>query len=207
MSGRTGGEASRYRAGVARPAKFDPDQILDVAAAVAAESGHEAVTITAIAARLGAPSGSIYHRYGSRDLLLAHLWVRTVRRFQEGFLQAIATQDLEQAIRLATAHTVRWSAAYPDEARLLLTQHVRDLSARWPDEFGEELSRLNDATTRAMAELARRSDCDLERVVFALVDVPLAAVRRHLQARKPIPDSAAEMAETAALAVVLATCL
>lgn len=191
---------------MARPAKFGADLILDAAAAVAAESGHEAVTITAIAARLGAPSGSIYHRYGSRDLLLAHLWVRTVRRFQEGFLEAIAAADLAQAVRQAAAHTVRWSAGHPDEAVLLLTHHVKDLTERWPDELGEELARLNDGTMRAMAELAERGGCALDRVVFALVDVPLAAVRRHLAAGTPIPESAAGMAETAALAVVLETC-
>ncbi|MFI6315980.1 TetR/AcrR family transcriptional regulator [Nonomuraea sp. NPDC050556] len=191
---------------MARPAKFDQDGILDAAAAVAAESGHGAVTITAIAARLGAPSGSVYHRYGSRDLLLAHLWIRTVRRFQEGFLAAIAADDLPQAVRQAAAHTVHWSAAHPDEARLLLTHHAGDLTERWPDELGEELARLNDATKRAMADLARRSGADLDRVVFALVDVPLAAVRRHLTAGTPIPEGAAGMAETAALAVVLETC-
>lgn len=191
---------------MARPAKFDSDQILDAAATVAAGAGYTGVTITAIAARLGAPSGSIYHRYGSRDLLLAHLWVRTIRRFQQGFLEAVAAEDPALAVRQAAAHTVRWSAAHPDEAGLLLSHHVQDLSARWPDELGEELERLNDATKRAMAELASRCGCELERVVFALVDVPLAAVRRPLSAGEPIPESAVGMVETAALALVLETC-
>lgn len=188
---------------MARPAKFDTDQILDAAAVVVTESGYTAVTITAIAARLGAPSGSIYHRYGSRDLLLAHLWVRTVRRFQEGFLEAVAAPDPAEAVRLGAAHTVHWSAAHPDEARLLLRHDVKDLHARWPQELGAELERLNEATMRAMTELARRCGCELERVVFALVDIPLAAVRRHLGAGEPIPESAAGMAEAAAFALVL----
>ncbi|WP_084780239.1 TetR family transcriptional regulator [Planobispora rosea] len=45
-----------------RPAKFGNDQILDAAAELAAEGGQAAVTVAAIAARLGAPSGSICHR-------------------------------------------------------------------------------------------------------------------------------------------------
>ncbi|MER6948996.1 TetR/AcrR family transcriptional regulator [Nonomuraea sp. NPDC000554] len=189
---------------MARPAKFDADQILDAAAAVAAESGQGAVTVTAVAARLGAPSGSIYHRYGSRDLLLAHLWIRTVRRFQEGFLHAAETGNLAEAVRRAAAHTVRWSAEHPDEARLLLRYHVEDLRLAWPQELGEELSRLNTASVEAMRRLAERSGHgDLERVVFALVDIPLAAVRRHLSRGGAIPERAARMAEAAALAVVL----
>ncbi|MET7459728.1 TetR/AcrR family transcriptional regulator [Nonomuraea sp. NPDC005501] len=188
---------------MARPAKFDADQILDAAATVAAESGQDAVTVTAVAARLGAPSGSIYHRYASRDLLLARLWIRTVRRFQEGFLAAVEADDLAEAVRRAAAHTVRWSAAHPEEARLLLRYHVENLRLAWPDELGEELSQLNVASFAAMGRLAERGHTDLERVVFALVDIPLAAVRRHLSRGGTIPERAARLAEVAALAVVL----
>ncbi|GAA0953662.1 TetR/AcrR family transcriptional regulator [Nonomuraea longicatena] len=189
---------------VGRPAKFDADRILDAAAAVAAEGGQGAVTVTAVAARLGAPSGSIYHRYGSRDLLLAHLWIRTVRRFQEGFLEAARTPDPVEAVRRTAAHTVRWSAEHPDEARLLLRHHVDELRLAWPTELGEELSRLNAASMAAMGRIA--AGCghgDLRRVVFALVDVPLAAVRRHLRAGEGSPGEVTRMVETAALAVVL----
>ncbi|MEU7004222.1 TetR/AcrR family transcriptional regulator [Nonomuraea sp. NPDC046570] len=187
-----------------RPAKFDADQILDAAAAVAAEDGQGAVTVTAVAAHLGAPSGSIYHRYGSRDLLLAHLWIRTVRRFQEGFLEAVRSPDPAEAVRRSAAHTVRWSTEHPDEARLLLRHHIDDLRLTWPQELGEELSRLNTASVQAMEQLATRcGHDDLERIVFALVDIPLAAVRRHLTKGEPIPHRAVRLAETAALAIVL----
>ncbi|MFD1930557.1 TetR/AcrR family transcriptional regulator [Nonomuraea mangrovi] len=188
-----------------RPAKFGADQILDAAAALAAEGGHEAVTVTAIAARLGAPSGSIYHRYASRDLLLAHLWIRAVRRFQEGFLSAARVPDLAEAVRASAAHVVRWSAEHQDEARLLLAHNVAELRERWPDELGEELDRLNVDATAALRELAGRlpGDDALERVTFALVDVPVAAVRRHVLAGRTVPDSAVRLAEAAALAIVL----
>ncbi|MEV4166117.1 TetR/AcrR family transcriptional regulator [Nonomuraea dietziae] len=187
-----------------RPAKFAADQILDAAAALAAEGGHEAVTVTAIAARLGAPSGSVYHRYGSRDLLLAHLWIRAVRRFQEGFLLAAREPDLERAVRAAASHVVGWAAEHPDEARLLLAHNVAELRERWPSELGEELEGLNTAVASALRDLAARLPGQaLERVTFALVDVPVAAVRRHVLAGRPVPESAVRLAETAALAVVL----
>lgn len=169
-----------------RPAKFAADQILDAAAALAAEGGHEAVTVTAVAARIGAPSGSVYHRYGSRDLLLAHLWIRAVRRFQEGFLVAAGAPGLAEAVRAAAAHVVRWSAEHPDEARLLLAHDVAELRERWPAELGEELDGLNTAVAAALRELAARLPGEaLERLTFALVDVPVAAVRRHVLAGRP----------------------
>ncbi|MCA1655082.1 MAG: TetR/AcrR family transcriptional regulator, partial [Pseudonocardiaceae bacterium] len=49
-----------------------------------------AVTTGGISERSGAPVGSLYHRFGSRDALLASLWLRTVRRFQEGLTTAVA---------------------------------------------------------------------------------------------------------------------
>ena len=68
-----------------RPPKFDSQQILDATALLIAEGGPEQATVASIAKRLGAPSGSIYHRFESRDLLLARLWIRTVHRAQQGF--------------------------------------------------------------------------------------------------------------------------
>ncbi|MET9337976.1 TetR/AcrR family transcriptional regulator [Nonomuraea sp. NPDC003804] len=188
-----------------RPAKFGADQILDTAAALAAEGGHEAVTVTAVAARLGAPSGSIYHRYGSRDLLLAHLWIRAVRRFQEGFLRAVRRPDLAEAVRAAAAHVVRWSAEHPDEARLLLAHNVAELRERWPAELGAQLDALNTDVMAALRELAERvpGADGLERVTFALVDVPVAAARRHVLEGRAVPDAAVRLAEVAALAVIL----
>ncbi|MFG2005584.1 TetR/AcrR family transcriptional regulator [Spirillospora sp. NPDC048911] len=187
-----------------RPAKFDADQILDAAAALAADGGAAAVTVTAIAARLGAPSGSIYHRYGSRELLLAHLWIRTVRRFQEGFLPASEGDDLAAAVRRAASYTVRWAAEHPAEARLLLDQDVDSLRSRWPEDLGAELSRLNVAAMDAMRRLAGLAGhAELDRVLFALVDIPLAAVRRPLLKGEAIPESATRMVEAAALAVIL----
>ena len=60
---------------------------MDAAMRLVAEGGPNAATVAGIAGALGAPVGSIYHRFKSRDLLLARLWIRTVKRFQVGFLR------------------------------------------------------------------------------------------------------------------------
>src|SRR5688500_18253929 len=60
---------------MSRPSKFSAAQILDTAATLVAADGPGAATIGAISARLKAPSGSIYHRFASRDVLLGRLWL------------------------------------------------------------------------------------------------------------------------------------
>src|SRR6266702_343979 len=54
---------------MARP-KFGSDDFLDAALAIAAEQGLAGATVAAVTARLKAPTGSFYHRFASRDLLL-----------------------------------------------------------------------------------------------------------------------------------------
>jgi len=178
-----------------RPAKFNSSDILDAAARLIARGGPRLATVNTIAKDLGAPTGSIYHRFASRELLLARLWIRTVRRAQTGFLEALAIQDLGQAARTAATHIPRWSREHLDEARVLLLYRRADLALRWPDELGQELANLNVEIERALRDFTRRrygslTAGNLQRVTFALVDVPYAAARRHLLAGKPPPAAA-----------------
>ncbi|WP_165966169.1 TetR/AcrR family transcriptional regulator [Actinomadura sp. 7K534] len=182
-----------------RPARFDETRILDAALAVTAEDGPGAATIAAIAGRLGAPSGSLYHRFRSRDLLLASLWTRTVRRFQEGYVEALARDDAEAA----ALHTPRWCREHPDQAAVLLLHRRRDLVSRWPAELAGDLDTLNAPAAKALdAFTARRPGIDRERVVFATVDVPYGAVRRHLLAGRPPPPLVDELVVTTCRAVL-----
>ena len=70
-------------------AKFSQMDFLTAAQAIAAAKGPAAVTIASISARLGAPTGSFYHRFASRNVLLGALWLRTVLNFQQGVSAAI----------------------------------------------------------------------------------------------------------------------
>jgi AcrR family transcriptional regulator len=60
-------------------------QILDATAAIVAANGPGAATIGAIGNMLKAPSGSIYHRFASRDVLLGRLWLSKAAFFQNRF--------------------------------------------------------------------------------------------------------------------------
>lgn len=181
-----------YYPRMGRPAKFDSEGMLDAAAELIAAGGPAQATITAIAERLGAPSGSIYHRFESRDLLLARLWVRTIRRAQAGFLVALEADEIHCAAQGAALHIPRWSRAHLAEATVLLLYRKEDLAAQWPAELGSSLSHLNDDLTAAMRRFTKRrygriTSKNFQTVAFALVDVPYAAARRYLLAGRPPP--------------------
>src|SRR5215831_7933247 len=69
-----------------RRPRFSDAQILDATATLVADGGLGAATIGAIGAVLDAPSGSIYHRFPTRDVLLGRLWLRKASFFQDRFV-------------------------------------------------------------------------------------------------------------------------
>ncbi|WP_165958952.1 TetR/AcrR family transcriptional regulator [Actinomadura sp. KC345] len=178
-----------------RPAKFSEDQILDAALAVVAGGGPAGATIGAIAERLGAPSGSLYHRFGSRDLLLATLWIRTVRRFQRGFVAALAEGGAEGA----ALHTPRWCRMHPEEAAVLVLHRRQDLAATWPAGLAGDLDALNAEVSEALGSFP---GTDRERLAFATVDVPYGAVRRYLLAGRTPPPLVDELITATCRAVL-----
>lgn len=174
-----------------RAAKYTDQDILDAALEVVSEDGAHAATAVAIAKRLGAPSGSIYHRFASRDLILATLWVRTVKRFQKGFLEALSHQEPTVAARTAVAHTLGWSTTYRREAKVLAMYRREELLALWPNELGGELATLNDSVKRAViafttAYFGEANAETLGKTRFALIEIPYAAVR-HLLGAEQMP--------------------
>jgi AcrR family transcriptional regulator len=192
---------------VARPAKFNEDQILDATLQLVAAGGPGAATMAAIAEAVGAPIGSLYHRFASRELLLARLWIRTIRRFQDGFLKALADDDLDAAAVGAALHGVRWARDHVEEARVLLLYRREDLAARWPAELGEDLAVLNKGVETAIRDHAhRRYGSDdpelLQRLTFALADLPYAAMRRFIAAGESPPASIDDLVVTACQCVL-----
>jgi AcrR family transcriptional regulator len=174
--------------GVPRTALHDTDELLDAARDLIVEGGPRAAGIRAIAMRSGAPSGSLYHRFGSRDQLVAQAWLRAVRRFQAGFLAALDHDDA----RTGVANAIRWSVAFtldhPADTRLLLDHSRKDLLDVEPTgALAADLAEVNGPLVRAIRALAARlygtaTQEAVERVSYALIDLPQAVLRRHLRA-------------------------
>lgn len=169
------------------------------------DGGPGAVTMTAVARSAGAPSGSVYHRFPGRPALLAALWLRTVDRFQQGFLAALDTDPPSQAAPAAARHVIEWSRAHPQEARILLYGPADFDHPNWPEQARTRLATANDRVAAALralaARLGRSSPHDLERLTLAAIDIPYATVRRHQSAGIPLPAYAEDLVTSCAIAV------
>jgi AcrR family transcriptional regulator len=171
---------------MAPPRKHSTDDILDAARALVLADGPRAASVAAISQASGAPVGTLYHRFGTRDGVLAAAWFRALERFQAGALAADAAHaddPLEAGVAIAGA-ALTFAASHPDDARLLLAVRQRDLLDGAPDELRARLDARNAPLQAAVKRIARalygHADARaVDRVTRAVVDVPTAAVRRH----------------------------
>ncbi|WP_138900003.1 TetR/AcrR family transcriptional regulator [Streptomyces albidochromogenes] len=184
---------------MARPPRYDTSLLLDAAVRLAAEGGPAAVTMAAVAKAVGAPSGSVYHRFPSRSALMAEVWLRTVERFQEGYVAVLtASGDPGQAAVAASRHVVAWSRTHREETALLLHGPEAFGRGAWSPEQAERADagnrRLFGRIAALAAELGARHPAQTERVALALVDLPLALVRRHVRGGGLLPAHAEQLA-------------
>jgi AcrR family transcriptional regulator len=162
---------------------------LDAARVLTADRGPAAVTVDSIIEQLKAPKSSFYHRFSSRDVLLGELWLATVLAFQEGFVAAIeAGNGLEAAL-----HVPRWSRRHPDDARVLLLYSRQDfVHGDWPVTLkcgvADQAKRLETCMTMfARDAFGRAGPVQLRRASFVLAEVPIAALKPHLERREKPP--------------------
>lgn len=174
-----------------RPILHDVSTLVLAAQSLAAAGTAGDVTIAAVARASGAPVGSIYHRFGSRDNLLAAAWLDALSTFQVGFITALQAEDPDGLA--AALYTTAWARQDAVRARLLVLNRARDFgSERWSEpERGRAHSLAADLETGLRTFCERRlggSGGETRRLVtFALLDLPHAAVRRYLAVGIPPP--------------------
>ena len=191
-----------------RPAKFTSREILDAAARLVAVGGPPAATMGAIAHALRAPSGSIYHRFASRDELLGRLWLDKIAAFQTGALAALAHEPPQEAAIAAAHFVLNWVRLDPEAARIVMTHRRAEFEgAGWPQDMAEEARRLGAALEEGLDAITYRLfgaiTPDLRRAArFSIVDIPYAAVRPHIARGEPPPPSLDSLVRAAVIASV-----
>ena len=191
-----------------RPSRFSEATILDTAGRLVAAGGPGAATIGAIGSALDAPSGSIYHRFPSRHVLLGRLWLTNAAMFQNRFVEALAHPDplmagLEAALSLPRTARSDFAAA-----RIMLLHRREDfLSDEWPDDMRNEAARLRHQVQGAMKDITHRLfarvDAEASRLaMFTVLDMPFAATRRHVAANERPPTYVDALVERAYLALI-----
>jgi AcrR family transcriptional regulator len=184
-----------YYRGMPRPLIHQTDTMLDAARELLLASGARGATVEAIAETSGAPVGTIYHRFGSRETLLTHLWMRAVYRSQASFVAAIEDADPKEAAVAAALSLFDFCREHPRDARLLASFGREDLIGITPEgPLADELAELNRPVERAVSSLTKRlygkrTRRALDRVLLATFDLPYGATRRFLVAGRPLPSS------------------
>ena len=175
-----------------RPQLHPTDTMLDATRDLLLEDASRA-TIEAIAHASGAPTGSIYHRFGSRDELVARLWIRAVHRSQASFLVALEGDDAREAALAAAMSILDFCEEHPADARLLVSFRREDLIRTIPaGRVAEDLDELNRPVERAVVDLAgrlygKRTRAAVDRTVRVVFDLPYGMARRYLIAGATLP--------------------
>ncbi|WP_327151151.1 TetR/AcrR family transcriptional regulator [Nocardia sp. NBC_01329] len=158
-----------------------------------------------VAKAVGAPSGSVYHRFPDRTALLAALWARALRGFHDDLLPVLSLEEPQEAIRLGARTSLEWARRNPREACVLLTGAKELDENKWNEQARVDMARADAALYAALTTLIENVDDPApdaaDRVLLAVVDLPHAMVKRYLSAGRQIPDHAADLAERAAAAL------
>ncbi len=186
-----------------RKAYFKNEEFLNAAIEIISENGLNALTVAALAKRINAPVGSVYHRFPSRDALLAEVWINIIESFQNEFIGKIREDGLE-----ATLSCLEWVRRHPHEARIMLLYRMQDLMwGAWPEEMRQRARRLNKDLHDAVAafikkQFGRVTKENTDRVIFATYDAPIGIIRRYLLENKVPPPSAARLIRETYAAVI-----
>ena len=202
------GWSNSVRSVMGRPARYTTDQILDAARDLVLEGGARAATVDGIVAAIGAPKGSIYHRFDTFEDLLGEMWLRAVRRSQERYLSALEADDPIEAAVAAALSLYDFAREEPGDARLIASLRREDVVGTVTDDrLRDALLTVNSGLGVTIRALARRlygratRPC-IERVMFATVDLPVGAVRRHLITGSALPRTLRPQLEAAVRAAL-----
>jgi AcrR family transcriptional regulator len=191
-----------------RPAKYHESEILRAAASIVAARGPGAATITAIGTAIGAPNGSIYHRFKSRDELLGRLWLTKAQFFQDRWAKALEEPTARKAGLAAALSLPRAAREDFQGARIMLLHRREDfLSQRWPPDMQAEARRLGKQVETMLADITRRlfgnNTVSARHVAtFAVLDLPFSAVRRFVGQGEPPPPLVDDLIAKAYAAVI-----
>ncbi|WP_291869329.1 TetR/AcrR family transcriptional regulator [Bradyrhizobium sp.] len=175
---------------------------------IVALRGPGGATIAEIGHAIGAPSGSIYHRFHTRDELLGRLWLNKAAFFQDRWTTALNEPDAEKAGLAAALSLPRAVREDFKGARVMLLHRREDfLSESWPAEMKAEAERLKAQLENALVRITRRlfgrnSVFARQVATFAVLDLPFSAVRRFVAMGRVPPPAIDDLVADAYKAIV-----
>lgn len=198
--------------GVPRPRLHDIDELLDVAEELVSGRDPAGLTLRALAQRGGVPIGSIYHAFGSKEDLLARLWLRAAGRLgaaqQEALDAGDRGDDPVAAVVAVALAPVTFGRRYPASAEVFFTRRREQLFATVSSPTVlDDLTATQQRFVARLRALARsmwgRDDrVAVDAVTACVVDVPGGVLGRHLREGR-YPDPVLEARIVAAVRAIL----
>ena len=175
-----------------RLARFSADAFVDAAVSLVADGGPTAATVAAIARKVGAPTGSVYHRFESRAAVIAAAWIAIHASLTTRLRpMLLAGRGLDAALALPT-----WAREDATRARFLLLNEADTLfEDAPPDRLRQEIRQQEealDSAFRAYLSTGKDSNAAVDpemtaRARFLIFDGPIALIRPHLLAGERVP--------------------
>lgn len=146
------------------------------------------VTLKDIVNLTGCSVGSLYHRFGSREGLLANAWLDAAKSFQSQFLNALQSGSAQAGLEAALA-TPRFCRSERERAIILACCRKSEfLNDATPTALKTEIQQLNKLSESALRAYATQNGYSLESCLLGIIAFPLGAVRMYLPTRE-IPIS------------------
>lgn len=168
-----------------RKAEFDESTFILSAVSLISAGGPNAATMAAIAQHANAPTGSIYHRFKSRTVLLAAAWHTALQEMSEAVLPDLYKGDSLQAV----SSLCRWTEQNPEKARVIMLYDENDLiEDDLPADMVHNLGIINRNLGAGLTALLKETNkalsaANLALVNFAIFDGPIAAMKPLLRNR------------------------
>ena len=172
-----------------RLAKYNEDAFIDSAIHIAAQCGIGAVSMASIASKAGAPIGSLYHRFDSRNTVLARAWLKVRADFRSAVCGHWEQGDTWPAVEAL----VEWCRNKPVYARFMLESDEApdfgELPAALRAEIESDQAALDAAFMRCVQALPPHVDEAGHVLRFLLIGAPVAIVKPFLSQDLPVPLS------------------
>lgn len=141
-----------------------------------------------LAQSTGVSIGSLYHRYGSREGLLAAAWLDAQLSSLEPFLSALGGPGLEAGEAAALAMPKFARQHYDKAVILCLGRHETLLTENAPKEYSAASEEANKNARKALRDFATREKLSMQACMHGIVAFPLAAVKLYLPYKR-VPNS------------------
>ncbi|MFJ9390072.1 TetR/AcrR family transcriptional regulator [Nocardioides sp. NPDC101246] len=196
---------------MSRQRRHTLDDLLDVAEQIVTSGDPSGLTLRSLATASGASNGTIYHAFGSKDVLLARLWLRSWCRLGDLMAEAMGERAQargEDAVVAVALTPVEFVRRFPASARLFFAQRRDQLfSGDLPPEIETELASVQEKFVEVLIALARgvwdRGDrIAVEAIAVCVVDLPGGILRRCLLEDREADEATAARLEAAVRAIL-----